>query len=932
MKKIQIILSGMLCSFIGLHAGITFGGSGSAFVASGGQITLAQSLPVIDGTFRVTKDSSFSGTVTGTRATIEVDDGTTQVTMKLTGQYDTNSGAVTLATSGDVVTLQSGKTKAGVSVVQDGTIQGSGTFGDTISVASGKVATVALHKTLNVAINNNGTVRLASDLSLADDVWFTGNGGTLDGAGHTITLGTNPLNINQEQIWKNLAVILQSPVQVTKKITLASDVLLEGNGNEITLSDGSAVCDMNSKVLHLTDITLKNIRSNLVSNAGSFSMTNTTFSDDTHGSFVVNNCAKATPIGDTITGGSFFKQNVRWESDATITLLGDSFLVDGATWTSGAVESDGTDIVMNGNGFAFNLENGSINPNGNDVYFHDITLSGMKAGSLAASGRYHFLNTTVFNELSPYPAIVINGRNGSSSQVAAQVTVASGDLFNGDVTWANNVEVELLNNIALGQGTEWRFENDARIDGKNKILDLSANGAKLKIGNGKTLTLSNLVLKGWGGSNGEGQAAGGQISYLGGSSEMSGGRLILNNVTIVMDGDVTLAPNSGDKEYITVEGETTFITDDYMFDASGTSAQNVIDDVVVTYDTKGKADKGNVTFGTSFTGGGSICPRASRVTGGLQYDASNKDLSQSQFLYHADGLIAGNTATIATGESALVFNGHGRAFIMGSKPDGAATSELIKVTGNGGATTRNLVLDGLKSEYIDGSLAFGDKTSLFVKENDVLTRVYTFEDTKAGTNVLDLGGSELDLGGYGIKVVNANSGSQLTIANGRLTGVTGALLNPTSSNIAITLDNLDLVLSGDTTFNNAALHVQGDCRLTGTGDYRFTNSSSLPLSLKKGSRLTIDAGMTYAASGSHEIVFDSRNATLALEGATLDSSAATNGLSLTHGSLSIDSTSILNGDFSIGGSVESGEELDLDVKPAALVKLTNGRLTYKNPS
>ena len=924
--KIRAVIITLMCMCGGLQAGITFGGSGSSFVAEGGSLTFASQLPVIDGGFTVTQESAFSGTIAGTRATIRVDDGATDVHMKLTGVYDTNSGVVTLGTQGDALNVVSGQTKAGVEVNADVTVQGNGTFGDTITVASGATATLSLPKTLNVNLNNSGTVALGSDLSLADGVWFASNGGTLDGAGRTLTLGSQPLTMQTSQVWKNLKLVQQADVTLTRPITLASDVHLEGNGHALDLSSSSSALYLNGFQLEVTNGELKDMHNSLMGNNGTLSLKNTMISDRTGGSFVVNHCDEVSAAN----GGSFFAKNVGWNALADITLTSDARFSNAATWTCNS------DLHVHGDGHAFDLTDGKIDANNHDAYFSNIKLTGMVNASLGNEGLYHFSNVDVCHQAAPYQSINISGLHSTINYEPARVSVGTGDLFFSEVSYENGVEIELLSGAGLGAngscplgaGAQWTFKDNAVIRGNSNILDLSAPHAKLIITNGKTLTLSNLILKGWGGSNGVGSPAGGQITF--GSQ---GGRLILKNVTVVLDGDVTFVNHQTDKQAISIEGATNFITGAYRFDASATSADNVINDVVITYDTRGTADRTNVDLGTSYRGGGSVSGTAQQVTGGITYSADNTDLSQTEFLYHADGLIKGNTVTIETNDNPLAIDGHGRSWIMSKAPESTTEPELVTINGSGTVTTRELTIDGVRSRYFkpgDGALQFGDKTSLYLKEDDKLAQPYTFTDSRASSNLLDLGGRELDLNNLSLTITNAQAGSSLTIANGRLTGVKGSLLNPTSSNIALTLENLDMVLAGDATFNHAALTIKGDCSLSGTADYRFTNSSSLPLTIGAGSSLTVANGMTYAAGALHVIAFDSRNAKLALKGATLDATAATSSLSLTHGTLSIDGTSTLSGDFAVGGTVESGDNLDIDMDPAALVRLTNGTLTYNN--
>ena len=960
-SRVVAILGMVLAvSCAAVRAGFTTGSRDAGFVLDGGGLTLSNNLALTDGALRFTQtDDAYSGTVQAKRSRIQVDDGSNHVEMYLTGKYNTNTGAITLDTNNDILRLDSGQTLTTATAVTcsaaSTTIEGTGRFGGKISVDSAKDLNLKMQTPLNVAISNSGTLILQDDLHFMDGKGFDTYGGTISFNNYQMILGGDELTwVTNTQTWHDPSVVINADLNLDKdtNIAIASSGTVEGNGNRIVFEYGSSKSGhftlADSTSLTIANATLNNLsEKSLVMGSGSSLYLSDVLLEDKAGKGTIHvaNLAQVTP-----TDGRFFASPVSWDSRAKVEVIDDITLA--TTWT---IDND---MILSGNGRMINMSAGSFatdNADGDDYFLSDVILSELVEGSFATDGMVFYLSNVTMIDNASADAIRVVGSTEPDVQAPAKMVPATGgNIFDSQVTWSDGAKIELLSNVAFGASGHWVFSDASNVDGNGNLFDVSAStGTAITIPTKKSLKLSNMVLKGWG--TDANPDTDGEIVYSGGQ-----GTLELSNVTVILNGDVTLGVN----EKVVINGPVTFVTGKYTFDASASGTSNQVNGVTVWFDTLGEPSTNNVNLG-DFAGGGRISAQQSAPFSTLSFADAIEYLSQSESLYYAtdstvDGSeIAGRHVIFDTytrgGE--IILDGEGRAFILGQKPASATdnynlfefTSNSTNDSNDSNAHFKNILIDGFQQEAFasgDGSAngdltwyKFGNKTTLRLQEDEVLTSTieaaFTANDQ---TMVIDLNGHTIDMSSTSGKVViTGDYNSTVIIKNGRITGVSGfdtTFSGPSSPTNAPTFrfQDVHMVLSANTRFANAKFSFKGNCTISGgsssTG-YELSNSSAKDMLVMAGSMLTLENGVTYKVASSHTIDLADSAATLSLVGATLDYSAST-GQSLTVGSLRVDYKSTLKGPVTLGGA--GAAALDIDFMPGATIDVESGVVTYGNAS
>ena len=746
------------------------------------------------------------------------------------------------------------------------------------------------------------------------------------------------------------SIELIKDLNLTHKWLFARDSFLSGNGQTITFSDSTGIIDYNGS-LSLSDVVLKNVTSTSFDNGQSedLFLRNVEWHDGTgKGAIRIQpqtgrHWATMSLKSIDTSAGDIFSNEVTWNIGARLELLKNSAL--SGSWNFHLASS------FNGNNRVLRFESG-----GSIDYNQDLTLSNIVLGNVGASDFNNaddndlYLSNVTWVDDATQSVIRIAGNTEDATSNAAQVglvaSASAGNLYGSAVNWKNGVNLELLSTVTFGVNGAWTFTQDSIINGNGNVLDLnSVSGTDpITVASGKTLTISDTIIKGWGNSD---------ITF-------AGATIKLVNSAIVLDNDVTLASN----EHIIIEGNVRFITGSNVFDATAADSNNIIDGMTVWYDTLGTLDRVNLRMG-SFSGGGRIAMMPLSEWADLTFDSGAPHVHQSlHLLYDVDVLsdavyeALGRQITFDN-SSTFTLRGNGRTFFMGKAPISSQTnavgSQLITVSGSASNVVQvhDLTLDGWSLSHITDTndlIRYAQGCIIRLSADESPTGdIYFSHDGSSEQIVLDLNGHALDLSSDTASLKVADTDATLTIKNGRILNLSdqtggGHKIDALGNSSKIVFKDVDLVLAGNTTFSGNNIEFQGDCTITGTGR---TDSASSPTTFKatfadnditiasdgclkvgKGIAMVLDS---YSSSTDSSLTFGSRNATLFLSGATLKVSDLSEAPAFTHGTIRIDDVVTLVGDMTMGGA-ESSKELELDLMPAASIEVASGTVTYANAS
>jgi hypothetical protein len=438
---------------------------------------------------------------------------------------------------------------------------------------------------------------------------------------------------------------------------------------------------------------------------------------------------------------------------------------------------------------------------------------------------------------------------------------------------------------------------------------------------GKTLSISDAVITGWGA---------GEI-ILG-----AGATLELSNVTIIMDGNYSTNLTG---ETIRVNGECTFITGSYVFDAS--TGSNEINGVTLWVDTLGRGRNSNVKFG-SFTGTGRVSYQPETAWEPAYFDSAANYMTSSLLLhYDIDASVdtMGKNVFLLT-DTEFTLQGGGRSMYMGNIPGSDATAtKLLTVVGSNTMEIQDTSFVGWNEAHIsDGSnlIRYGNGCVIRLLSDQTLTsNIYVSNATSGDTVTVDLNGHELIMDSDSSAFNIANTDVNLIIKNGRImklndNGSTTKFLLNSGTSSTVTFQDVEMVLNGATRMLGNNVTFKGKCKITGTGDNTLSFYGT-SVTIAAGAHLTFDKGMTLKLEDtSPTITFGSASSTLELFGATFDVSALASAPTFTTGTLLIDDKVTLAGDMTLGGSGAS--DLDIILQPAASLEITSGTITYGNSS
>lgn len=993
LKKVLHALS--LCALMSsLSAAVytNYGSRDAGFVTtSTGGLTVATDavMKVVNGRVDLNSASNISKDISMTDSRLRIAD--KNLDARLTGKINFSpAGQITLGTSGDRLLLMGGETPAKIIVSENATVAGSGIFGGDIEVASGKTLTLDVQSVIEKDITGSGSVLLKDDLQLGASRVIKVP--TIDCGGYTIRFGLTDLSLEENLTFNSSSgsVSLGANITLASTWTLGSASALFINGNGNTLTVGSAgIIDFadsgsnGSRNLYLTDLkiafTAGSANENALKGYGSNTnmyATDTVFATASAGVFRVVGQAQMRPQSYNLMN------NLKWISAAEIEVLRDITL-------AGAWEFTVDDSRINGSERMIDLGSGSLKlANNVDLYLSDVALSEMKAASLSigSGAKLHLTNVSLFDDGGAVMRIVGSANATEAAAVLAPAaSTTAGNLFATDLAWSNGAVIEIQKPVSMG--STWTITDNTIINALGNTIDVTSG--VFSIASGKTLTLTNAIITG--------------LRSTSFQCADSTATLQLNNCVVSLNADVTLGVSSPARyTQITGVGVNTILTGAYSLIFDTNSKLTVGAGSAVYYDTLGTTDIENVraTNGLiTITSGGRLAATVSRDSRNITVSGSTY-LSESKFLFPDVGTTNGTQVLFP---ATATLEGQGRSLIFAdTTPSALSLSRTMVTVGATGSTSvlatfKNIVLDGFESGCVSllgtgSSIKFDTGTTIKLRHDDALTRAYTFGGTTNAVMVLDLNGYDLDMSDSNAKITllgTGISGTSLVIKNGRLMNVSGTKLDttlggapaaiglPGGNKMAITLQDVDVVLAGDMSTSGIEWTIKGNCTLSsaGTGSYTWTNTAAVDNSsivtapqsrqaicftIEKGARFTIMNGTTYKHAGATDnFVMVDKSSKLELMGGIFWGASAstvnqvatntslgtdTDGVRLRKGSLYVDHTASLSGSVRIGGSsgdasynlvtgVVSGatnNTLYLEIMPGALIGVTGGVVTYAN--
>jgi len=932
----------LLCSITSSvwSTGITFGSRESSFVVSGGTLALGSAAVLTEGTLRDTGGSISATSAVCSSMTLETKDGATVKRMTTDGTVTIGSG-ISLGNNQKLLvaggTVAETLTAAGATATPS-LLEGSGLFTADIVVSDTKQLNTRWSSPLNVNITLNASDGTSCLLKLEQDLMFgvgkrvvasdvSNATNTITFNGYRLLLGgdeTTTTSISTAQTWSNANVGLTGPLSIaaSKTVTLAtSGAYFNGSGNALGFNT-SSVLDNGGNAVTFDNIVLTGLTSASLAGSGDWTFISTRLEDSSN-SITLDGSITSSTVNLFGGANTFGTSRISLNKDLAV----------GGTWTlGGAMTINGNGNVLNCGGSGKKFDLGSTTLRLEDVVLSEVVAATIDADTAATM----YLSNVSWLGDSGNAIRVIGSGLVSTAEDAATLTLASsataGNIFATSVSWANGVHMELLSDVALTASATWSFANNSILEGRGHHLDLASG--TLSVASGKTLTLRNVVLD---------NVATGSLADVAGT-------LNLSNVTIILGGaDVNWQALTVS---VTVDGPLYIVTGSHALTVpyGGGSGTSTLNGVTAYYDTLSDVDNANVN---GFGGTGRLCFVSVPVHGNISITSAT-NLTENQYLFPTDDGILGHTLTFV---GTVTYNGHGRSVVFPASNPTLDSEVVFIVSNDTDVLTTNVLLEGLKPPHAtvgtDSTLFFGDNTIVRLHEDwiggNAPAIVYTFGSDAAATGetmVLDLNGYAIDLADAGAGIaLQGGAGSTLRIQNGRLLNLSSTKLSATASSKLI-LENVELCLSvassGNATFANAALDIEGQCIISGVAGNIFSNTSTDTITIADNATLTVMDGMIYSHNntGLTNFAMNSSSSRLELIGGVFrrPASAAVAPLVLTKGTLVFDHKSYIQpgtDGINLGDGSSSVNNVSLEIRPGATINVTTdgsttGTLTFAN--
>jgi hypothetical protein len=920
-----ILLYALLCGFVHTAwTAIHFGSKDAGIKVPTSATVNFNGVALSDGTLYNTGGTINNTGSTYSNMTVVTRNGADIASMTLDGTVQLGT-AITLF-DGDRLVMAGGTVDGAVTVnngTGQSTIEGYGSFAAPITLVEESRLNLCLASTLtqNIAWNGEGEslalVYLLGDLTFAPGFFISNEMVRLFFQGYTLNIGGNtvaPTTLTANQLWHKGRVNLTGPLSLDTDVSITfygDEGTLEGNNNLITFGDDSFLT--NQYGARLTNVAFSGVANGSFRGDNSWLLNNVSFAD-TYNSITVT--------GGFVGGGSIDVFGRALGTIGSVAFIDNSQVILNHNCATYLQWTFNQSSVLNGNSYVLDLANGSIKLN-NDLVLADIVL--VNVGSTSFDNRSNStLRLSNVSWFSPdNGGIRINPLVSGEDAMGCKPATADanqGNIFTNQRTTWTNASLELLTHVTLD--SDWYCENTV-IDGAGKVLDL-ANGQLLV--SGGTLTLRNMVLE--------------NVTTGSFGDNAPNGVVNLSNVTIKLSGDADFS--SYGLSFV-ISGPVTFITGAYSFTTwNGILTGSSIDGVTAYYDTLSAADASNVV-GFRLDNNARLLFIASPLTGDILVDVDGTTyLGRTEYLAaDADGY-AGRSLTFDV-DGTVTYDGLGRSLVFP-----VTTSPVFTVTADTKVITENITLQGLISSQlnVDGTLYFGDKTTIRLTQDWILDFGVTFGSSNVATGeemVLDLNGFTINLDDADAALLlQGGTGNVLRICNGRLTDLSGTKLAAQSGSkiifenveCALTHTELveDVVTGVDYVFaNNAGLEFQGHCLITGRPGVAFRNQSSVAPIITQGSVLSVMYNMIYWHDTDAGFTFDHVTSTLELIGATFKSDAEREEpLVLGRGIIIIDHKSVLHVGSAGINLGDGGNELDLEIRPSATITVAGtGTLLYQ---
>ncbi|MBU4270210.1 hypothetical protein KKE07_05055, partial [Candidatus Dependentiae bacterium] len=209
------------------------------------------------------------------------------------------------------------------------------------------------------------------------------------------------------------------------------------------------------------------------------------------------------------------------------------------------------------------------------------------------------------------------------------------------------------------------------------------------------------------------------------------------------------------------------------------------------------------------------------------------------------------------------------------------TTVLDAMPSNNGQYLLNAMGSSINLYRINGSDLYFYDTSLILNSDSVISQNFNMY----GNCKIDARGNILDLQTGQIQV---GENSNLKIKNAKISGLYSTRLKNIANSSSITLQNCEMDLYGDYTFDAGSLLIKSDVVISGTNALNYT--SRFTCSIDKNSSLSINNGakFNYAPSAARNnlIYMYDKSSVLYLNNCTF--STTTTGILLTNGTLILD--------------------------------------------
>jgi 6-phosphogluconolactonase (cycloisomerase 2 family) len=260
--------------------------------------------------------------------------------------------------------------------------------------------------------------------------------------------------------------------------------------------------------------------------------------------------------------------------------------------------------------------------------------------------------------------------------------------------------------------------------------------------------------------------------------------------------------------------------------------------------------------------------------------------------------------------------------------------------GNGGtlALIRDLTFGGTSIAVSSGIITTTNNgQKLILTQNQIIPVGVSL--TTSGNLIITSNKNSIDLDTSA--TLRIRTGNKLTLQNTSLLNIAGTKLVMEHSTSKLALDSSDLLLSGNYTFSQGSMSIQGACSIKTTSsiDTLFSFSGHY-LFIAKNSSLTIGPGVTFQynpGSGIREgICLEDMSSQLILNNATLRNNNLI-GMILHNGNLVIQGTSIVEGTSTdtkqaliLGGSADFWGDCRLLIDPDAKLSIKRSGIAYRN--